>query len=100
LVFFIGLYRAVLIVIGIVIAIVISGGGSKITQGKVTYRIDGTTTKASVTYANGLSSIEQLASVTLPFEKEIEINYGNLLSIVSQNLNDAGSLTCKILVNG
>lgn len=89
-----------IIVLGIIIAIISSGGGSDLTKGKVTYVVEGTTTKASVTYSTNMGGQEQLGEVTLPFQKTLEVNYGTPLVILAQNKNDSGSITCKILVNG
>jgi hypothetical protein len=90
----------VLFVFGIIVAIIISSGGSDLTNGKVTYVVEGTTTKASVTYSTNMGSQEQLGEVDLPFKKDVEVKYGIPLVILAQNKNDAGSITCRILVNG
>jgi hypothetical protein len=91
----------VIIVIGIMIAIISSGNnGSDLTSGKVTYIVEGSTTKANVNYSKDGGSQEQVADVTLPFEKTLEVQYGTPLVIIAQNLNDSGTITCRILVNG
>ena len=69
-------------------------------KGDVAYIIEGTAAKASVTYVNDLGGMEQIAEVTLPYEKNVTVNYGTPLSIVAQNLSDSGTITCKIIIDG
>jgi len=69
-------------------------------QGEVTYIVEGTAAKASVTYVNLSGVAEQISEVTLPYEKTVTVNYGTSLSVVAQNLTDTGTITCRILING
>jgi len=91
----------IIIVIGIMVAIISSGDSDKkLTSGQVTYVVEGTATKANVNYSKDGGSQEQVADVTLPFEKILEVKYGTPLVIIAQNLNDSGTITCRILVDG
>lgn len=95
------------VVIGILVAVLVSTTDTEdienlglSIEGEVTYLIEGTTNKASVTYVNDLGSMEQIAEVTLPYQKIVIVKYGTPLSIVAQNLSDSGTITCKIIIDG
>lgn len=91
----------IVIALGVIIAIISSGNNSSdLTSGEVTYIVEGSTTKANVNYSKDMGSQEQVAGVTLPFEKTIEVKYGTPLVVIAQNLENSGTITCKILVNG
>lgn len=68
-------------------------------QRTVTYSVSGTATRAFITYINQDGGTEQ-GDFDLPFKLEYPFKPGMVLSIVAQNKNDTGSISCKILVDG
>lgn len=103
-----GVLFAIIIIFAVVLAISLSKEDvgdleqklEQSLQSEVTYIVEGTAAKASVTYVNLSGVTEQVSEVTLPYEKTITVNFGSSLSVVAQNLTDSGMITCKILIDG
>jgi hypothetical protein len=66
---------------------------------KITYKVAGPTSRASLTYQNEQGATEQ-ATVNVPWEKSFNAVPGDFLYISAQNEKDGGGITCEILVNG
>jgi hypothetical protein len=69
------------------------GGGKE-----VKYVVRGSQPSTMVTYFNDGGGLEQV-SVSLPFEKTMQVKTGAMLSLAAQN-GASGKITCEIWVNG
>ena len=67
------------------------------TERNAKYVVSGSATSASITYNNEQGGTEQV-NVNLPWEKEMKVSAGAILTIVAQN-GGSGSLTCEIWVD-
>jgi hypothetical protein len=66
---------------------------------KVTYRITGSSGKASLTYQNQDGGTEQ-TTVATPWDKSFTAKAGDFLYISAQNERDYGGVKCEILIDG
>ncbi|VFA96604.1 MmpS family transport accessory protein [Nocardia cyriacigeorgica] len=65
----------------------------------VTYRVEGTSSEASVTYSGRDMNMAQETSITLPWSKDVTIDgLGKFVSMTATNNADSGEITCRILV--
>jgi len=69
------------------------------TTHQVTYKILGTTSRASLTYENEQGGTEQ-GEVNTPWEGSFTAENGQFVYISAQNVRDNGSVTCQIWVDG
>ena len=69
------------------------------TKFEIEYRIDGTTTKASLTYENEYGNTEQ-RDVDVPWQLSMRVRRSEFLYISAQNLKSWGTIECTILQNG
>lgn len=68
---------------------------------RVLYRVTGEGTKAAtISYMTETGGIEQINPASLPWQRYFQANPGTVLSLVAQNSNDGGSVTCEIEVDG
>lgn len=65
----------------------------------VTYKVGGSTTRASVTYENDQGGTEQ-ADIPVPWTKTFTFQSGDFVYISAQNDKDYGTITCEITVKG
>lgn len=81
----------------------ISGGGSIGTSSpsthSITYHVDGSTSKASLTYNNAQGGSQQ-EEVSIPWKKTFSVKRGDFLYISAQNKEAYGNIEVKILVDG
>jgi hypothetical protein len=66
---------------------------------QVTYEVTGSTYGVSVTYENDQGGTEQ-GDYEIPFKKTYTMDRGDFAYISAQNMDDSGSVTCKILIDG
>ena len=65
-----------------------------------TYEVDGSASKAFVTYTNESGAIEQ-DEVSVPWSKKFSVSSGQFLSVSAQNRSNGGrgTISCRIVVN-
>jgi hypothetical protein len=66
---------------------------------RVTYKVTGTATGASVTYENPQGGTEQDDYVSIPWEKSFTFGRGDFVYLSAQNDSEYGSVACEIWVN-
>lgn len=76
-----------------------NGSSSSSSSHQVTYEVSGTTKKAMISYMNSQGGTEQ-GEFSLPYKKVITMSHYDVASLVAQNTNDSGSVTCKIFIDG
>lgn len=65
----------------------------------VTYRVEGTSSDASVTYSGRDMNMSQETAITLPWSKDVTIDgIGKYVSMTASNGDAGGEITCRILV--
>jgi len=81
----------------------ISSGGSIGTSSSsthsITYHVDGSTSKASLTYQNAQGGSQQ-EDASVPWRKTISAKSGDFLYISAQNKESYGDIRVRILVDG
>ncbi|HNT76392.1 MAG TPA: hypothetical protein PKH77_15360, partial [Anaerolineae bacterium] len=65
---------------------------------RVTYKITGTASRASLTYQNAQGGTEQTV-VSIPWKESLIVESGDFLYLSAQNEGEFGSVTCEIWVN-
>ena len=75
-----------------------SGAGLRRTH-KIKYRVDGTTTSASLTYENESGNTEQISMVRVPWEKTLTVSDGTFLYISAQNQEEYGTIRTWVEVD-
>lgn len=94
--------RAILIVLlALALAVLACGSESPPAPSsyQVTYEVTGTISGASVTYYNNQGGTEQ-GDYKIPFKKTYTMERGDFAYISAQNMDDSGSITCRILIDG
>jgi hypothetical protein len=68
---------------------------------RVTYRVDGATIEASITYTNSQGGTEQIAEQELlsSWSHNILASRGDFVYLSAQNRGDFGSVSCEILID-
>jgi len=66
---------------------------------RVTYKITGTASQASLTYENEQGGTEQ-TKVVIPWQETMTVKRGSFLYLSAQNDDESGSVTCEIWVDG
>lgn len=74
-------------------------GGSVLGSHTVEYIVEGTAGAAMVTYMNQDAGIQQEDSA-LPYSRSFQMKSGSFLSLVAQKNSEAGTITCRIMVDG
>jgi hypothetical protein len=64
----------------------------------VTYEVTGTAKSADITYMNEQGGIEQ-GKYILPFRTNFKMDHYSLVSLLAQNNDSSGSITCKIFLD-
>ena len=68
--------------------------------GIVTYEVGGPGPAGTITYADGTGSMTEVASVRLPWRKEIAVEHGLTVTALSAQNKSAGDIWCRISLNG
>lgn len=86
-----------------------SGSSASAVGHKVTYKVEGTTNMASITYSNAYGDTSQQSDIDVPLTRKSDggqgivlngMSRGDFLYIAAQNSQDYGSVTCIIEVDG
>jgi hypothetical protein len=78
----------------------VSGGDHEPTTYRVTYKVKGSASRASLTYENAEGGAEQ-ADITVPWEKSFTFKRGDFVYISAQSNDDWDrTITCEIWVDG
>ena len=68
--------------------------------GIVTYEVGGPGPAGTITYADGTGGMTEVASVRLPWRKEIAVERGLTVTTLSAQNKSAGDIWCRVSLNG